>query len=137
MKRVYYLCQQANGRNFRVEEGQEVSFGRAFDNTIHIDDGSISRHHAAIKWKKSMMYITDLQSTNGTMVNGERVQDDFYYELNYMDEVTIGNIAFKVFDEDSVIGKNFENKNMPEKTIVIGPEKISRTLDKNDFENKT
>ncbi|MBL7958680.1 FHA domain-containing protein [bacterium] len=135
MKRVYYLYQQVNGRNFRIEEGQEISFGRAFDNTIHVDDVSVSRHHAVIKWKKSTMYITDLQSTNGTHVNGEKVQDNFYYELNYTDEVKIGNVAFKVLDEESVIGKNFENNLMPAKTLALDPEKAKRTLDKNDFEN--
>ncbi|KAB2878266.1 FHA domain-containing protein [bacterium] len=135
MKRVYYLYQQVNGRNFRIEEGQEISFGRAFDNTIHVDDASVSRHHAVIKWKKSTMYITDLQSTNGTNVNGEKVQDNFYYELNYTDEVKIGNVAFKVLDEESVIEKNFENNLMPAKTIALDPEKPKRTLDKNDFEN--
>lgn len=134
MKRVYYLYQENNGRNFRVEENQEISFGRAFDNTIHVDDASVSRHHAVVKWKKSAMYIMDLQSTNGTIVNGERVQDNFYYELNFTDEVKIGNVAFKVLDEESVINKNFENNLMPAKTVALDPQKVKRTLDKSDFE---
>ena len=135
MKSVYYIYQQTNGRNYRIEEGQEVTFGRAFDNTVHVDVASVSRHHAVIKWKKGLMYITDLKSTNGTFVNNEKVEDNFFYELNYMDEVKIGNITFKVSDEESVIGKNFENQNMPAKTVVINADKNKQPLDKNDFES--
>lgn len=137
MKNVYYVYQQANGRNYRIEEGQEITFGRAFDNIVHIDDASVSRHHAVIKWKKGMMYITDLKSTNGTFVNNEKVEDNFFYELNYMDEVKIGNITFKVLDEESVIGKNFENQNRPAKTVVLSADKTKQPLDKNDFESNS
>ncbi len=137
MKSVYYVYQQVNGRNYRIEEGQEITFGRAFDNTVHIDDVSVSRHHAVIKWKKGLMYITDLKSTNGTFVNSERVEDNFFYELNYMDEVKIGNVTFKVLDEESVIGKNFEGQNVPAKTVVINADKNKQPLDKNDFESKS
>lgn len=137
MKSVYYVYQQVNGRNYRIEEGQEITFGRAFDNTVHIDDVSVSRHHAVIKWKKGLMYITDLKSTNGTFVNSEKVEDNFFYELNYMDEVKIGNVTFKVLDEESVIGKNFEGQNVPAKTVVINADKNKQPLDKNDFESKS
>lgn len=137
MKSVYYVYQQVNGRNYRIEEGQEITFGRAFDNTVHIDDVSVSRHHAVIKWKKGLMYITDLKSTNGTFVNSEKVEDNFFYELNYMDEVKIGNVTFKVLDEESVIGKNFESQNVPAKTVVINADKNKQPLDKNDFESKS
>ena len=135
MKGLYYVYQQANGRSYRIEEGQEITFGRAFDNIVHIDDASVSRHHAVIKWKKGLMYITDLKSTNGTFVNSEKVEDSFFYELNYLDEVKIGNITFKVLDEESVIGKNFENNSMPAKTVVLNADRTKRTLDKNDFED--
>ena len=135
MKGLYYVYQQTNGRSYRIEEGQEITFGRAFDNIVHIDDASVSRHHAVIKWKKGLMYITDLKSTNGTFVNSEKVEDGFFYELNYLDEVKIGNITFKVLDEESAIGKNFENNSMPAKTVVLNADRTKRTLDKNDFED--
>ena len=137
MKGLYYVYQQANGRSYRIEEGQEITFGRAFDNIVHIDDASVSRHHAVIKWKKGLMYITDLKSTNGTFVNSEKVEDGFFYELNYLDEVKIGNITFKVLDEESAIGKSFENNSMPAKTVVLNADKTKRKLDKNDFEGNT
>ncbi|NUM79839.1 FHA domain-containing protein [bacterium] len=134
MKAIYYLYQESNGKNIRIEEGQEVTIGRAFDNTVSVDDASVSRHHAAIRWKKGMMYLTDMNSTNGTWVNGEKLTDNYFYELNYLDEVKIGNIGFKILDEESVISKNFNAARMPGKTMVIDAEKIKRSFNKNDFE---
>lgn len=121
--KVYYLYEEDNGKNVRIEEGQEITIGRAFDNKVVVDDGSISRHHAVLRWKKGALYVTDLESTNGTTVNGEKVSGDFYYELNYSDEVKIGNIAFKILDEEAVIGKNFSSSKMPAKTVVINKDK--------------
>ena len=134
MSALYYLYQEDNGRNVRVEEGKDITIGRAFDNTILIDDASVSRHHAAIRWKKGLLYVTDLNSTNGTTVNGEKVQEGFFYELNYTDQVKIGNVAFKVLDEQSVITKNFSAHRMPAKTMVIDMKK--RTLNKDDFDKE-
>ncbi|MCB0833723.1 MAG: FHA domain-containing protein [Bacteroidetes bacterium] len=131
MKKVYYLFQAATARNLRVEEGQEVTIGRAFDNAVHIDDSSVSRHHAVIKWKNGLMYLSDLGSTNGTMVNSEKVQQDFFYELNLFDEVTIGNVLIKILDEDSVIGKAFDNAKSPAKTVMLDASR--RSMKKDDF----
>jgi len=134
MSALYYLYQEDNGRNVRIEEGMDITLGRAFDNTILIDDTSVSRHHAAIRWKKGMLYITDLNSTNGTMVNGEKVEQGLFYELNYADQVTIGNVAFKVLDEQSVITKNFSANRMPAKTMVFDVKSMKkRTLNQDDF----
>lgn len=132
MKKVYYLFQPATTRNLRVEEEQEVTIGRAFDNTVHIDDNSVSRHHAVIKWRKGLMYISDLGSTNGTLVNGEKAEKDFFYELNLFDEVTIGNVVVKLLDEDTVIGKAFGKAKPTTQTVLIDASK--KPVQKDDFD---
>lgn len=60
---------------------EKVSIGRHGDNTIQIDDISVSSHHAVIRQQKSDylddvtdVYIEDLGSTNGTFVNGNKVE---------------------------------------------------------------
>ncbi|MCK6542599.1 FHA domain-containing protein [bacterium] len=133
MKSIYYLHQIKTGKNFRVEENQEVTIGRAFDNTLMIDDNSVSRYHAQIKWKKNLMYITDLQSTNGTSVNGEKVEHGYFTELNFSDLVKIGNLELKILDEESVIGKNFTPDQAPAKTIVINQAMLKKAVDPDDF----
>ncbi len=125
MKNVYYIVQK-NGKQNRVEEGQDITIGRAFDNSIFIEDPSVSRHHAVIRWKGGMMYVCDLGSTNGTSLNGEKLEHDYYYEINYLDELIIGNVPMTIVDEASVISKHFEEGAKPQKTIVIGPDHIKK-----------
>lgn len=134
--RAFYLYRQSDDRSFRIEEGHEVSLGRAFDNSIYTEDTSVSRHHAVIKWKKGSVYIADLGSTNGTFLNDERVQVDLFYEIHYFDEVKIGNVAFRLVDEASVLNKNAENKFIPAKTVALNPGNQRNTLNKKDFEKK-
>lgn len=133
MKHIYYLVQEG-GKPVRAEEGQEITIGRAFDNTIYLDDASVSRHHAVIKWKKGMMYLTDLGSTNGTCINGEKISSGYYYELNFSDEIRIGNVALKVADEAAVISNNFSGSGAPAQTVVMGAHKIE-AIDRIDFES--
>lgn len=137
MGALFYLYQENNGRNVRIEEGKDFTVGRAFDNSILVDDASVSRHHAALRWKKNLLYITDLNSTNGTSVNAEKLEPGNFYELNFFDIVKIGNIGFKVLDEQSVITKNFSANKVPAKTMVIDINQMKkRTLNKDDFDKE-
>ncbi|HEX4085445.1 MAG TPA: FHA domain-containing protein [Chthoniobacteraceae bacterium] len=47
-----------------------VTIGRVSDNVIQIEDASVSSHHAEIKFADGHHILTDLESTNGTRVNG-------------------------------------------------------------------
>jgi len=49
---------------------QVVTIGRAPDNTIHIDDPSVSGRHAELRRADKTYLLRDLSSTNGTRVNG-------------------------------------------------------------------
>ena len=51
------------------------TLGRASANTIAIADGSVSSHHARIVRTPEGFVLEDLQSRNGTYVNGEQVTD--------------------------------------------------------------
>lgn len=52
---------------------QGVIIGRRRTNEIYIDDANVSRSHASVDYSEGSHYITDLGSTNGTFVNGTRI----------------------------------------------------------------
>ncbi len=53
--------------------GREMaSIGRASENDLVLDHPQVSRRHAQIRWNGSAYLITDLNSTNGVYVNGEK-----------------------------------------------------------------
>lgn len=61
----------------RVDLGSgKVTVGRLPECTISIDDSNISRNHAEVKAGSSGYLVTDLGSTNGTMVNGVKIIGD-------------------------------------------------------------
>ena len=51
-----------------------VTIGREEDNTVQLNDERVSRIHAKIQEDRDQVILTDLNSTNGTRVNGHPVQ---------------------------------------------------------------
>jgi predicted component of type VI protein secretion system len=75
---------------------QEISFdrpritiGRKPGNDLHFNRPEISGSHAAFLLENDSYYVTDLGSTNGTLLNGAPVVAKEKYPLNSMDVVTI------------------------------------------------
>jgi len=54
-------------------EHEETLVGRSSDCTLWIEDGAISRRHFMVSLRGKEAFISDLGSTNGTLVNGERI----------------------------------------------------------------
>ena len=50
-----------------------INIGRSEDNDIRLETGKISRKHAQIVAQQGKFYLHDLQSTNGTWVNGKKI----------------------------------------------------------------
>ena len=85
--------------SLRDAQGREVpvvgrlQIGRDPINQIPIDDPLASRVHATIWEDGGTLFIRDEQSSNGTMVNGKRVQET---RLRPRDQIQIGNSVFQV-----------------------------------------
>lgn len=56
-------------------EGGLMTIGRARDNDLVLDDGRVSRHHARLQARSGSLVLTDLGSTNGTIVNGAPIRE--------------------------------------------------------------
>lgn len=74
---------------FRLVEGESVTIGRAPTNAITVKDERCSRNHAEIFQSKHQWTLRDLDSRNGTLVDGQPVTSD--YALQPGDIVRIGN----------------------------------------------
>ncbi len=81
-------------------EGLEVAvdrdwmvIGRGRSADMVIAEATISRAHAAIGFDHTGFYVQDLGSTNGTMVNGTRVQRQL---LKSQDEIQMGRLVIAV-----------------------------------------
>jgi pSer/pThr/pTyr-binding forkhead associated (FHA) protein len=61
------------GRTFEL--GWEDGIGREPDNAIRLADDKASRHHATITQRTEGFVLTDLGSSNGTFVDGERITE--------------------------------------------------------------
>ena len=77
------------GHTHRARD-QALRLGRSPDNDVILRDPATSGHHARLERRGDQFWIVDLGSTNGTLVNGEPVQEK---ELSHGDRVTIGQNA--------------------------------------------
>jgi predicted component of type VI protein secretion system len=73
-----------------------VTVGRLSDNTIVIDDGSVSSHHAQLRIEGGDYHLKDLNSTNGTRVNGNTISEQ---QLQDGDVVRFGKVEAKYESE--------------------------------------
>ncbi len=74
---------------FRLVDGESVTIGRAPTNTIVVKDERCSRNHAEVFQSQGQWTLRDLDSRNGTLIDGQRVHHD--YQLQAGDVVRIGN----------------------------------------------
>jgi predicted Zn finger-like uncharacterized protein len=76
---------KASGQIFQIQKVKTI-LGRA-DSDIVLDDPECSRQHATLEILGSRVVVTDLNSTNGTFVQGERIENA---ELENHNEFRIG-----------------------------------------------
>lgn len=79
------------GKRFSLVEGS-VTIGRGNENDVVLDSDSVSRRHARIEMRGASYYLSDMNSTNGTYVNDDPVQEQ---RLGRGDQIKIGDTILK------------------------------------------
>ena len=79
-----------------LEIGRTCVIGRSADSDVVLDDELVSRSHLSIRWEDDVPVLEDPGSTNGTFVNGMRVQR---WRLAPGDRITVGGSLLKVVAE--------------------------------------
>jgi len=83
-----------DGRETSIEvDGRPLTVGRARDNGLVIDDSRVSRHHGRLLARHGALVYADLDSTNGSRVNGVRVDE---IALGVGDRILLGDTVLVV-----------------------------------------
>jgi hypothetical protein len=111
-----------------------VTIGREEGNSVQLNDERISRFHIKIQEDQGKLVLTDLESTNGTRVNGEDTQLRI---LRYGDVIALGRSVLLYGTREQIAARLVELKDDGlEITGELNPDKLSRPLDPSamDFE---
>ncbi len=90
---VSLQLQDGSGRSLTLAHGSNV-IGRGQDAQFRIPDTGVSRRHIDVQWDGSVALLVDLQSTNGTTVNGTPVQE---WQLADRDVIRVGHSELVVY----------------------------------------
>jgi FHA domain len=99
MARLIYKFKDRILDVFLLPESRPLAIGRRPDNDLVIDNLAVSGHHARIENRGQGYCIVDLQSKNGTFVNGNPIQES---ALRHEDVLTIGKHTLVVDLTDSM-----------------------------------
>ena len=93
---------------------ERYTIGRLPDNDIRIDNPAVSGHHSLIINILNDSFLEDLNSTNGTYVNGKLIKK---HAMQHGDVITVGHHQLKFVDS----GEAETEQDEFEKTMVITP----------------
>lgn len=88
-----FISGKYQGGEFPIPESGELIIGRASDLDLVLVEDMVSRKHAKMVAQIDQFSITDLGSTNGTFVNGEKVRRA---DLHLNDRILIGTSILKI-----------------------------------------
>jgi len=74
-----------------------LSIGRKHENDIQLNDLTVSGRHALISMSGDNIYVEDLNSTNGTLVNGNYISK---HSLQHGNVIQVGHHLFTFFNDD-------------------------------------
>jgi diguanylate cyclase (GGDEF)-like protein len=93
------------GKTLKVDS-EEITLGRAQEVDFRINDVGISRTHAMVHDYGDVVMIEDLDSANGTYVNGNRLNRP--YQLEEGDKITLGSTTILKFTYQDELDEDFQ-----------------------------
>ncbi|QDQ96106.1 FhaA domain-containing protein [Tomitella fengzijianii] len=89
---VRLVLDDGSGRTFDLRQGSNV-IGRGQSSHFRVPDTGVSRQHADVQWDGAVALLVDLNSTNGTVVNGNPVTE---WQLAHGDIIRVGHTDIAV-----------------------------------------
>lgn len=101
-----------------------VTIGREEGNSIQLNDERVSRYHLKIQEDHDRLVLTDLESTNGTKVNGEDIQLKI---LRFGDMISVGRSVLVFGSRDQIANRM---------SRMRGSDEVARKVTVNPAENE-
>lgn len=95
MAKLVVLSAGLNGRSHELNV-DKTTIGRVDDNTFQVADPSVSSHHCEVLLRGTEVVIRDLNSTNGTFINGEKISESI---LKVGQTLRLGQIELQLLTE--------------------------------------
>ncbi len=95
---LFYNHPEIGEQRFRLVVGTVYRIGSKNDNDIVIAQKDVSRHHAMLKVLDGTFHITDLNSKNGTLLNGKQIADT---DFRCGDQIDISSVRLQVLEVGS------------------------------------
>jgi pSer/pThr/pTyr-binding forkhead associated (FHA) protein len=139
MARLVILSEGFTGKAYDLTV-EKTTIGRVDDNSFPIPEGSVSSHHCEVLLRGSEIFVHDLNSTNGTFVNGHQVSGEAVLKPGQI--LRLGQVEIRLEDGSA---QKAQPKKLPDQTMVIpqgvklGQEPSTKAVafDKNTFAKKS
>ena len=112
---------------YYVEERTDYTIGRIAGNDIIYPNPGVSRDHARIHWNGASWSIIDLDSTNGTFVNGKKITNE---------SLRVGDIIF-IVGLYIIVGVGYLSINNLNNRVQINTPRIRPVTSERDLQFKT
>ncbi len=122
---LFVIQGRDQGTRFELEDGI-TGLGRDSSNPIQVHDTEVSRRHAEIRRVGDTYTVADLASSNGTFVNGQRIES---HELASGDRVQVGSTLMLFTDPGDAASEDLSDKiDIVSRSHVLDGSRIVRSM---------
>lgn len=113
MPRLVLLSEGLTGRAYDLKV-DKTTIGRVDDNSFPIAEGSVSSHHCEVQLRGNEVVVKDLNSTNGTFINGQQITGEGVLKPGQI--LRLGQIEMRLESDEM---KTAASKKLPDHTMFI------------------
>jgi signal transduction histidine kinase/CheY-like chemotaxis protein len=117
--KLYVINGAQKGQSYSLQ-GETTTLGRSPDNDIQIKEDHLSRKHLKIITKGKRFFIVDLGSTNGTLLNGEKIVPGKEFEVGEGSPIVVGKTIICL--EEELSGDDRYSADLADRTKEIAME---------------
>lgn len=117
-----------------LQLGSETTLGRLPENDLHLAGSGVSREHAKVVREGEEYYLIDLESGNGTLLNGLMVRPNEKNLLRNNDRITVENFHIKFFATDENFAKSLNEEEEVTDADILEVKLLKKILDAVDQE---